>query len=343
MDDDVFEALMQNLSTVDAVHFTGAGEPLTDKLISKRMAAIQSAGKEVWVTTNAHLIDGRLLELMSEGGRFYLFISLESLDPATYRKTMVNSDLKAVLANLEKLSKVVARNNRLTVNLGMVGQIENIQGLPEYVRYAMGSGFHIVTVQALLGDSRYQLKNTLFQCPEMLVEYFHQAKRIVDPSDMILNCYYPYQIILDEYTAGKTVTEIRKKYYPYPGKLSNEGLPVGMSRKCLFPWGYFTLNRFGDLFLCCHSAGYISTWCDTMPPIGNLRDTDLADIWNGPFMVALRERFLAGDLPEPCRSCWVVPSCTTETLKKMVDVKIGSHARPEFNAATLISTDENQK
>jgi radical SAM protein with 4Fe4S-binding SPASM domain len=75
-------------------------------------------------------------------------------------------------------------------------------------------------------------------------------------------------------------------------KTRSHDLPQGMTRDCIDPWSYFEVNTNGDVQPCCaHTA------------IGNLHNTDLHEILDGPAMRRLREDLLNGTPDPQCANC----------------------------------------
>lgn len=61
--------------------------------------------------------------------------------------------------------------------------------------------------------------------------------------------------------------------------------------KCLAPFRQLMLDPKGNVYPCCYHYGY---------KLGNLRDKNIRDIWNGPKVKKLREEFLSGEI-KSCR------------------------------------------
>jgi radical SAM protein with 4Fe4S-binding SPASM domain len=62
---------------------------------------------------------------------------------------------------------------------------------------------------------------------------------------------------------------------------------------CYEPWETIRIKDNGDVVPCCISEH----------PMGNLKQSSLLQIWNGPEYTRFRETMGAGELPESCRGC----------------------------------------
>jgi hypothetical protein len=62
-------------------------------------------------------------------------------------------------------------------------------------------------------------------------------------------------------------------------------------RDCRFPWDTLQVLSNGDVRVCCWITG----------PVGNLKDTTIEEIWNGPAIRELRESILRNETHPLCR------------------------------------------
>lgn len=75
--------------------------------------------------------------------------------------------------------------------------------------------------------------------------------------------------------------------------------PVNLSDRveCNFPWERMTVLWDGTVVPCCNDY-------DMKLSLGNLRESTLSDIWNGPEMQQLRNEFISNHVTNPlCRRC----------------------------------------
>lgn len=122
---------------VSRIRLTG-GEPLLRKNV---MHLIRELGalpdlEEVSLSTNAFLLDKMAVPL-KEAGVGRVNISLDSLDPATFKKITVNGDLSRVLAGID--AAVEAGMHPVKVNMVVMGGV-NDHEIPAMVRYAREKG-----------------------------------------------------------------------------------------------------------------------------------------------------------------------------------------------------------
>jgi radical SAM protein with 4Fe4S-binding SPASM domain len=63
---------------------------------------------------------------------------------------------------------------------------------------------------------------------------------------------------------------------------------------CEEPWiGVFSVKTNGDVIFCP---------CYAQEKIGNIHESFIQDIWNSDIIIAMREAFSKGELPERCRN-----------------------------------------
>jgi len=63
---------------------------------------------------------------------------------------------------------------------------------------------------------------------------------------------------------------------------------------CEEPWiGNFSVKTNGDV-ICCP--------CYAQVRIGNINESSMQDIWNSEAIIAMREAFINGELPERCKN-----------------------------------------
>ena len=126
---------------VESVRFTG-GEPLLRKELPEMIATAKELGVEdVALTTNASLLERRLSDLLA-AGLDRVNISLDAVDPDTFRRATNGGNIKQVWAGIDavmaaglhpvKINTVVIRS----INDGeLVALAELSKDLPIHVRY----------------------------------------------------------------------------------------------------------------------------------------------------------------------------------------------------------------
>jgi MoaA/NifB/PqqE/SkfB family radical SAM enzyme len=92
--------------------------------------------------------------------------------------------------------------------------------------------------------------------------------------------------------AVKASLDVQSILPPLPGLPDH--LPA-IVHACQRPWtGLYVENN-----------GWVKVCCFESPPIGNLDEQSLEEIWNGPLVQRMRQQFLDGKPPEACRNCFI--------------------------------------
>lgn len=102
---------------------------------------------------------------------------------------------------------------------------------------------------------------------------------------------------------------------------------------CIIPWTHLHAHPDGRAFACCMSD--MST-----PPLGNLREQSINDVWNSPGYRAMRLRLLRGQKVGACRKCYEQESLGLASKRKSSNRQLGHHigealaTRPDGSVAT---------
>lgn len=68
-----------------------------------------------------------------------------------------------------------------------------------------------------------------------------------------------------------------------------------MDNKCIIPWIHTMIETTGDVFPCCVYEG---------DPMGNIKNSNIVEIWNSKDYKNLRNKMLSGEAPEGCNACY---------------------------------------
>lgn len=83
---------------------------------------------------------------------------------------------------------------------------------------------------------------------------------------------------------------------------------------CLLPWTNLSVDVDGTARPCCKFAHVDEVGGR---PLHGLADTGLEGTWNSPGMQELRRRFLAGERPEACASCWAEEAAGVPSFRQV--------------------------
>jgi MoaA/NifB/PqqE/SkfB family radical SAM enzyme len=128
IDDALFDRMVaeigQHADFVEKVMLYLDGEPLLDKRMPDKVAKMKAAGvKKVNLATNASLLDERRGRALIAAGLDEVYITLDSLDPATYEAIRVRLKFDEVYANI--MTFIALRdqlNPKLLIRIQMIQQ-----------------------------------------------------------------------------------------------------------------------------------------------------------------------------------------------------------------------------
>jgi radical SAM protein with 4Fe4S-binding SPASM domain len=100
---------------------------------------------------------------------------------------------------------------------------------------------------------------------------------------------------------------------------------------CAIPWTHLEITNNGDISPCCMSSDLV---------LGNILDTKLTDAFYSDKMQDFRNRFLNGEQPKECKSCWKLEeknlsSIRTHNIKRLKEKFLTSY----LDNPSIISTD----
>jgi len=85
---------------------------------------------------------------------------------------------------------------------------------------------------------------------------------------------------------------------------------------CLLPWTHLHVRTDGAVLPCCMWSG---------PPLGNVRASSLAELWNSPGMKALRSDLMSGSLVAGCGRCHEIERAGFVSMRQKKNIDLGRH------------------
>jgi MoaA/NifB/PqqE/SkfB family radical SAM enzyme len=257
----VFEDVFPYLDTVLL-----GGNNLAEQFISRAAEEVVDEairqGIKISVTTNASVVRPKLIQqLVAAGAEFRLSMEGTQDSWENIRGTRW-STFQKFLSEIEKARAASA--SECTVTIGFTAFANNIQCLPDVIRFAKEIRACRVHVQHLLPVH----PNQRFQS---LSYHRTAANRIFDDSDKLATELG----VLLQLPARFPVGSMEKTDEPEPRSRKQELTP------CYYPWTAVNILESGDVTPCCISNAMI---------MGNLKKQSFADIWNGKAYQRLRAR-----------------------------------------------------
>ena len=283
------EAITQVAPAVGQIIVSGYGEPLTDPQCIPFLRELDRLNIVTSMSTNGIALTPAIArQLASLQYLGHLNISIDSPDPQIYREIR-GDELGKALRGVSNLMSAIDRPDRVTVSSILMRR--NIASLHAFPAILSQLGVQKYVLQGLLDyNSAVQAEHLLYQEDAFLhIERIREACRqahtellFTMPDRLELELYAPLQV--------------QGKYYRESSAAQSE------TRQCTLPWELPFVDKDGRVFSCCYAA------TQRLAVMGDMRETDLATIWNGPAYREFRQALVDGRaLPDICRSCSAVP------------------------------------
>jgi radical SAM protein with 4Fe4S-binding SPASM domain len=264
-----FKEILRKLDSLFKIHLSGQGESFLNKDLFKMIDYANKRGIVVNLNTNATLFSEEIIKQICNVDIGEIAISIESTKKKEYEQIRKGAKFDNVMESIKKLNQFLKKNKKRTiVSFAVTVLKENIDEIPEFVKFADSLGIKKIIIQTLQEKEDY-VKN-----------YSNEAKK---------NSISTYKEKLKQkINESKKIAEDRKIEFIFDEEQSSG---------CIWPWRsiYITLN--GNVTPCCKILDYRKT------EIGNLLEEDFWKIWNGKqyqiFRALLRER----KAPLPCKGC----------------------------------------
>ncbi|HOD81893.1 MAG: pyrroloquinoline quinone biosynthesis protein PqqE [Planctomycetes bacterium ADurb.Bin126] len=286
------------LPTCRGVNFSGYGEPMCHPLFWDFLARVKQAGLWVELVTNATLLDApaadRLVALQADR----VIVSVDAVRPAAQTPLHPGSlaDLAPRLRAI-KDRKTRANSAKPDVCLEFVATRSNIHELPALRRLSVSLGFSSILVTNLA-------PHTEDLADQVLYRHWSTTARSASPS--------PYSPLVDlpQMDAVPEVSAAVDRLRHVGTRLRINAADVhAAGPRCPFvAQGRFAIRHDGLVSPCLpllhdHTV-YFRSRAKRVAAfhLGNVNESDLADIWGSPAYRELRRRVLAFEF-SPCTDC----------------------------------------
>jgi MoaA/NifB/PqqE/SkfB family radical SAM enzyme len=284
-----FERILSSLKNPHAIFaLLLGGEPFLNPNLLRMVRDIKSRGRFVSITTNANLIDQATAEELVRCGLDELRISINAAEKKLYQTVMGNASWSKLLQALAALhdAKQKSESSKPSLRFIMVGMKMNIHELPAVTRLAGNFGVETVILNCFMPNPRLTDQSLLEDLPA-LRRYYDEATAIGAPLGV--------NITLDEADQYKQALLTPSAAVPaQASKVPAQLNPGSQTRICLDPWLTVHLYETGVVLPCCGGI---------RQSFGDLNQTELLEIWNGPSFQSLRDSILSGQLRPECRDC----------------------------------------
>jgi MoaA/NifB/PqqE/SkfB family radical SAM enzyme len=286
-----FRYIVDQTLDLQRVVLHGLGEPLLNPELFQMIRYLKARGTYVLFNSNALALNQRrCAELIASGLDEYR-VSFDAALPATYKKIRGIAGLAKVKRNLLALMSLIKESGQgPKVSLWFTTMRENVAELPGVARFAVEAGIGELYVQRLVyfgqglavaGQSLY--RQLASQEQEALQETFEICRT------------HGIKVA----ASGGEQIEVQK------GAETETVMATALDEEnpwqaCTRPWRLTYIQANGDVSPCCFAP---FTGEAGGPILGNVFETKLADIWQGPAYKNFRQAFLTKQPPTCCEGC----------------------------------------
>ncbi len=283
MDPDIFQKVLEEIApNVYRVDLVGDGEVLlAGRMLEELLERTKKLGVMVNLCTNGVLLDGAMSELLIKGGLHDMNVSLDAVDPETYR-AIRGANLNKVLNNIRGLNRLKKEfgTDIPHLHFSMVGMKRNIGQLPELVNLASELGAETVTLQALGEVEAVREESVWLHDAGAAKRIYDQARKQGEKVN-VKTFLWPEDQLDDRDGSNSDGKN---------GKNIAEGVKAGEYRKdCEFPWDVPYVCTDGNILPCC-----------AMPSMGSLKEKSFREIWHSAAYKDLRRRIWSTSPPDIC-------------------------------------------
>ncbi len=278
-----FRAVLDELAALGTrkIHFTG-GEPLLRPQVPELTAHATDLGLRVNMTTNGTLVDKDLARRLVEAGLRGVNISLDSPDRRVHDQVRGERGAWKLTTRALGYFRRYAHKGKLEVRLNTVisrSNYHSLAGLPDLAQSLGADAINLIPVDDHCGEHLSLRRQDL--------ERFN-----AEVAPQIAARALELGLIQDEaqaYPFGRTPADLKR---------SRRGL-YALSwydrHPCFAPWTHSLIDFNGLVYVCCMTR-------EQIPPLGDLKRSTFAEIWNGPGYQAIRRMMHPPALPT-CRRC----------------------------------------
>lgn len=319
--EEMIQRIMSLLPTCELMVLHGYGEPLMTKNLEQLLALYKDYGVEVTTNTNLSYLPDHILEELAQVAR-HLRISCDGVTREMYEGIRPGLEFDNFLENLDRLR---TRAPELELMMETVIMRQNVEQIPDMVRFAKEHGFSQISLNRL--GSHPVLNNerdSLIYYPNMTSHFLREGLELGEK--LGIRVIYPVEWLLDREAITAMLSESKRaKRLPFRMEpllrvgdqtmMPADAELIGVDEPSLEPGAYgclgmcdsligrTNLDLYGNVYACC---------MNTRQRVGNLFEQTDSEFYNAPALVKLREQFFSGTVPHYCDRCSYVMNRTLE-------------------------------
>jgi len=294
MDMVTFEKILADFKGLDplpGVFIGGYGEPLAHPQFLEMVAAVRQLGAQLEFITNGILLSEEVVKTLVELNVQRVWVSIDGATPSSYADVRLGNELPLVTENLYRMQRIKINKSRSRPRLGIafVAMKRNIQDLPDVIRLGKNVGADKFSISNLLPHTADQKKEILY-------------RRSMDDMELQPSRWSP-EVILPRMDLNALTIDIIDKVMKSNNLLNLARQPLKMAvDSCPFlEKGSLSIRWDGEISPCLPLLHTHQSFLDDRLRInhansfGNIKETDLLDIWQSSEYVQFRDRLQAFD------------------------------------------------
>ena len=288
MPDKILNEIVSLMPYLEQIIWQGGEVLLLDYFPGLMKEAMRHENLFQSLVTNGLNIDGSIADLLVRD-RIELIISIDGTDEKSYSRIRKGGDFNRLLKNIGLINSL--RKDRqpsgFSFRMHAVIMRSNYTLLEKFIPFAASQGFDALHLMPIWGNA--ENGENIFEARDKEALDFIRSR-----SGILKQQAEKYKInFLNSLPSGpaeKEETDDSGSYSSLPDESENS---VGMPY-CRMPWTRMVINPAGNICPACQ--------CSNMA--GNIIETDLKNIWNGPGMREYRRRLTDGSYSKICsRAC----------------------------------------
>jgi len=270
-----YTRILERFPWLDFLLLIGIGEPLLNERLFDFIAYAEDADVRIMMATNATLIDASMAGRLVDSRLGYLQLSFDGGTKETYEATKKGADFDQVVENITVLMrKKKESRSRMKVFLVTVVTGLNYREVPRLMGLADQMGVDTVLVTPDLCNPTIYPD---YDCPKV-------------PEKELLATLKEVRAL----GRKRGITTYMSSTKPH-GRFRSRG-----TTSCYWPWYGMYVTCEGDVTPCSEISD--PEWLGDLK-LGNVFETPVEEIWNGPAYQEFRRRLASSDPVDFCAHC----------------------------------------
>jgi MoaA/NifB/PqqE/SkfB family radical SAM enzyme len=292
------ERMSKFLESAENLTVTG-GEPLwisgnTNEMSRKFLEIDEKKYPQLKISayTNGLYLTPSLAEIIIDKFR-WIYFSIDTIDPAVFKKIRGKDTLAKVLANFEMLLSMkkkrgLGKNDEPHICVSSIVCKSTIRGFVDLSEYLSDKAVRLHSFVKLRNVLGYEYINEINTASGILDKELlrdEMLKEIIEPGDVDRETVQNIVSRLIELNK-KTGLAMEDTSGIFAKKKVRENEDTRTASACPLPWTTAEIHSNGDVYFCCVNTVVL----------GNINRDSFDEIWNGPTIKSIRRAFLNGEM-----------------------------------------------